>query len=126
MDSRNPAIMSHTLRPALLEPQATISLGSYSLQRGKVITWRLRCPFLGECRWGSEHFGNQGACVGYAPVPGSHNNKGLVLYSCIRGALVKYWVCIESQPVLFFSDNWMLIGTPEPESVFIVIIIAIL
>ena len=32
---------------------------------------------------------------------------------CIRGALDKYWICKELQPVLFLSPNWTLVGTPR-------------
>ena len=41
----------------------------------RLITWRMTCLSLGKFRWGSMHFWNRRACIGYASVPGSYNKK---------------------------------------------------
>ena len=55
----------------------------------RYITWRMRRPFLEECRRGSRHFWNHRARVGYGPVHGSHYKKGHVPYSRVPRVLDK-------------------------------------
>ena len=52
----------------ILEPQGAIPQALTLLGEARLITWRLRCLFLGECRRGLRHFGECGACLGYGPV----------------------------------------------------------
>ena len=55
-DSGKPAFMSDALRPELIEPQGVV-LQVLTLSGGvRVIAWRLRRLFLGECRQGSKQF----------------------------------------------------------------------
>ena len=39
------------------------------------IIWRLRLPFLGECRRGPRHFCECQACLGYGSAPGPTNRR---------------------------------------------------
>ena len=64
----------------------------------KLITWRLRWHFFGECRRGSRHFWNCWVCVGYYPAPGTHLKWGHVPYSRVCGVLDKYWEGLISKP----------------------------
>ena len=66
----------HVTRPILLEPQGVVSLGSNPPRLGdRFIAWRLRCPFLGECRRAPKHFCCHRACLGYGPASGSTLKK---------------------------------------------------
>ena len=47
-----------SLRLRALSPQA------------RFITWCLRYPFLGECRWDPKHFCAHQVCLSYGPAPG--------------------------------------------------------
>ena len=42
------------------------------------IAWRLRCPSLGECRWGPRHFWDCWTHVGFSPVPRPTKKKDLL------------------------------------------------
>ena len=69
-DFGKPVFKWHTLRSVLLAPQGmspqTLTLSG----RARFIAWNLRHPFLGESWWGSRHFWNHKACVGYGPATG--------------------------------------------------------
>ena len=86
---REAGIYSHTLRPTILEPWGGVPQVLTLSGGPRLITWGLKCPFSGECRLGSRHFWNPRACVGYGSALGSHNEKGHVPYSHVRGALDK-------------------------------------
>ena len=50
MNSGKPAFMSNALRPASSSFRETSPEALTLLGEARFIAWRLRCPFLGECR----------------------------------------------------------------------------
>ena len=54
----------------ILEPQGAVPQALTLLGGARFIAWRLRPPFLGECRRGPRHFWECRAYLGYCPAPG--------------------------------------------------------
>ena len=71
VNSGKPVFMSHALSFRVASSQALTLT-----RRDRFIALRLRRPFKEECQWGSRHFWNCLACMGYGPALGSHNKKG--------------------------------------------------
>ena len=60
---------SRSTLTSILEPQETVSQALTLLGVARFIAWRLKRPFLGECRRSSRHFWSRQACLGYSPTP---------------------------------------------------------
>ena len=79
MDSRKPAFMSCMLRPALLESQGAVPLGSNPLRRSLVYRLARKTTLFRGIPTALKAFLEP--CVGYSPAPGSHNKKKAVCHT---------------------------------------------
>ena len=81
-------------------PQALTLLGE-----ARFITWRLRCPFFGECHWGLRHFWSCWACLDYSPAPRPTEKKALCHTRLVSGTNDKYWLPPSSRTWQFRTDT---------------------
>ena len=66
--------------------------GPSSLGGTRFIAWRLRRPFVWECRRGSRHFWECQACLGYSPAPEPTKKKSELCHTHpVGGTEDKYW-----------------------------------
>ena len=90
--------MVNFLEPQGPSPQVLTLMGGV-----RFIAWRLRYPFLGECRRGLRHFGECWMHLGSGPVPGPTLKKALCHTCPFGGAVHKYRLISPCFMLRFFS-----------------------
>ena len=96
-------VTGHTSSLIGPSPQALTLLGEV-----RFITWRLRLPYLGKCRWVPRHFWECCARLRYGPAPGPTLKKALCHTRPFGGVVNKYrWLNkLDSVDGLHFSRPW--------------------
>ena len=89
--------------------------------RARFIVWRQTPAFFKRMPTRSKVCLKLLVCVGHGIAPVSHIKKGLVPHFGLVGCRTNTSVCIELQPVLFLSANWILVGTSRPVSVIVIL-----